>query len=140
MLDWKTRLNLFNSTATDFTDDLNKVDIRTEEDSVEWAIKHFHERVNEWVYPAKSYFVAICYAYWISQEFADNDFIELLSDPLLLAGNDPYFKTYIEDPKTYIDILDQDVFTAIESRSGMVADVRSYFEEEMMLDQYPLHN
>ena len=139
MLDWKTRLQLFNSTAEEFTDDLNKVDIRTEEDSVTWAVKHFNERVDEWVYPAKSYFVAICYAYWISLDFR-YDFIELLDDKDLLAGNDPYFKTYSEDKETYNAILNQAELPDPSSQMGMVPDVRSYYEEEMMFDQYPLHS
>lgn len=139
MLDWKTRQQLFNTTAEEFTDDLNKVDIRTEEDSVTWAVKHFNERVDEWVYPAKSYFVAICYAYWISLDFR-YDFIELLDDKDLLAGNDPYFKTYSEDKETYNAILNQAELPDPSSQMGMVPDVRSYYEEEMMFDQYPLHS
>jgi len=139
MLDWKIRQQLFNSTAEEFTDDLNLVNIRTEEDSVTWAVKHFNERVDEWVYPAKSYFVAICYAYWISLDFR-YDFIELLDDKDLLAGNDPYFKTYSEDKATYNAILDQVELPDPSSQMGMVPDVRSYYEEEMMFDEYPLHS
>lgn len=139
MLDWKTRQQLFNSTAEEFTDDLNKVDIRTEEDSVTWAVKHFNERVDEWVYPAKSYFVAICYAYWISLDFR-YDFLDLLDDPNLLAGNDPYFKIYSEDKATYNAILEQIEIPDPSSQMGMVPDVRSYYVEEMMFDDYPLHS
>jgi len=139
MLDWKTRQQLFNSTAEEFTDDLNLVDIRTEEDSVTWAVKHFNERVDEWVYPAKSYFVAICYATWISYDFGE-DFYELLNDPLLLAGNDPYFKIYDQDPETYNAILEQVEFPDPLTQTGMVPDVRSYYEEEMMFHEYPLHS
>jgi len=139
MLDWKTRLQLFNSTAEEFTDDLNKVNIRTEEDSVTWAVKHFNERVGEWVYPAKSYFVAICYAYWISLDFG-YDFTELLDDKDLLAGNDPYFKTYSEDKDTYNAIIDQIELPDPLAQTGMVPDVRSYYEEEMLFDQYPLYS
>lgn len=139
MLPWKTRLDLFNSTAEEFTDDLNLVDIRTEEDSVTWAVKHFNERVDEWVYPAKSYFVAICYATWISYDFGE-DFYDLLNDPLLLAGNDPYFKTYQDDSETYNAIIDQIELPDPLAQTGMVPDVRSYYEEEMLFDQYPLHS
>jgi hypothetical protein len=139
MLNWKTRQQLFNSTADNFTDDLNKVNIRTEEDSVTWAVKHFNERVDEWVYPAKSYFVALCYATWIHEDFGD-DFYDLLNDKELLAGNDPYFVTYNEDAKTYNAILDQIVLPGSSTQTGMVADVRSYYEEEMLFDQYPLHS
>lgn len=139
MLDWKTRQQLFNLTAEQFSDDLNLVDIRTEVDSVTWAVKHFNERVDEWVYPAKSYFVAICYATWISYDFKE-DFYDLLNDPDLLAGNDPYFKPYSEDKETYNAILELIELPDPSTQKGMVADVRSYYEEEMMFDEYPLHN
>lgn len=139
MLHWKTRLDLFNSTAEEFTDDLNRVDIRTETDSVTWAVKHFNERVDEWVYPAKSYFVAICYATWISYDFKE-DFYDLLNDELLLAGNDPYFKTYSQDTETYNAIINQIELPGPLAQTGMVPDVRSYYEEEMLFDQYPLHS
>ena len=49
--------------ATEHKDDLNKVDIVWRPDSiVNDAVRHFDEKVDEWIYPAKSYFVAICYA------------------------------------------------------------------------------
>ena len=139
MLDWKTRQQLFNSTAEEFTDDLNKVDIRTEQDSVTWAVKHFNEHVDEWVYPAKSYFVALCYAYWISLDFGE-DFYDCLNDPYLLANNDPYFKPYSEDKETYNAILEQVELPDPLAQTGMVPDVRSYYEEEMMFREYPLHS
>lgn len=137
MLDWKTRQQLFNATATEFTDDLNKVDIRLEDDTVLWAVKHFYEKVDEWVYPAKSYFVAICYAYWISTDFS-YDFYELLNDKDLLSGNDPYFVIYSEDPETYNAILEQISFANDLALTGMVPDVYEYYTEEMMFDTYPM--
>lgn len=139
MLDWKTRQQLFNSTAEEFTDDLNKVTVRIEKNVSKWAVKHFNERVDEWVYPAKSYFVAVCYAYWISIDFKE-DFYDCLNDPQLLAGNDPYFKPYEEAKEIYNTILEQVELPDPSSQMGMVPDVRSYYEEEMMFDEYPLHN
>ena len=91
------------------------------------------------MYPAKSYFVAICYAYWISLDFR-YDFLDLLDDPDLLAGNDPYFKPYSKDKETYNAILEQIEIPDPSSQMGMVPDVRSYYEEEMLFDQYPLHS
>ena len=82
-----------------------------------------------WIYPAKSYAVAICYANWLSQDFKE-PFFDLLDDKDLLYGNDPYFKRYSEDPKqTYIDILNKinldDEFGMV-SRHKILVQVRIY--------------
>ncbi len=91
-------------------------------------IRHFHEKVDQWIYPAKSYFVAVCYASWIVEDYSE-DLIELLKDPMLLAGNDPYFKTYDEDPNTYDKIL-KDIELPLKM-TGMVPDVKEYYDEEI---------
>lgn len=132
MNEWKVRQEMYHRLNTEFDDDLNKVDIRMEDDVVTWAVKHFNERVDEWVYPAKSYFVAICYANWIAEDFKLN-FVDLLNDPDLLHGNDPYFVPYKQDKKTYLDIIGQVKFPI--PMKGMVPDVYKYYREEMMLDE-----
>jgi hypothetical protein len=105
MKEWKIKQEIYHRLNTIYSDDLNKVDIVI---SYEYSdiIKHFYEKVDQWIYPAKSYFVAVCYASWISQDYGEN-IIDLLKDPMLLAGNDPYFKTYDDDPDTYNKILSQ---------------------------------
>jgi len=127
MKEWKIRQFLYHSTAEDYVDDLNKFDIVYNEDNiVEDAVIHFHQRVDDFLYPAKSYFVAICYAHWIQEEYGD-DFYELLNDPELLYGNDPYFKTYDDDKETYDQILEE---VELLPMTGMVPDVRKYYEAE----------
>ena len=83
MKDWKARQMAFHATSGDFRDDLNEVDIVISEDIVGDAVMHFEEKVDEWIYPSKSYVVAICYAKWLEQDF-DEDFYEVLDDPDLL--------------------------------------------------------
>lgn len=111
----------------DHEDDLKKFDITFSDDVVSDAILHFREKTNLWIYPAKSYFVAICYASWLSEDFGE-DFWDLLADPHLLAGNDPYYQPYGADPKTYDSIISQLVFPL--EYIGMVPDVRKYYEQE----------
>ena len=116
--------------ATEHKDDLNKVDIVWRPDSiVNDAVRHFDEKVDEWIYPAKSYFVAICYANWIALDF-NEDFHEVLNDKDLLPY-DPYFKPYTEDQNTYDDILWYANWN--NNEQGMVPDVREYYEEEMLI-------
>jgi len=131
MQDWKVRQDIYHRLHNEHSDDLNKVDIRMEDDIVTWAVKHFNERVDDWVYPAKSYFVAICYANWLAEDFKLN-FVDLLNDPDLLHGNDPYFVPYKQDKMTYLDIIGQVRFPI--PMKGMVPDVYDYYRKEMMLD------
>lgn len=127
MKEWKIRQEIYHRLNREYTDDLNRVDIAFRENIVYEALRHFNERVDEWIYPAKSYFVAICYASWIAEDF-NEDFYELLNDEMLLAGNDPYFMTYSKDRDTYDAIL-KDIQLPL-AMTGMVPDVRGYYEDE----------
>lgn len=136
MKEWQILQEIYHrlNKETDFRDDLSKVDITMTDDVVADAVRHFYERVDRWIYPSKSYFVAICYAYWIHHDFGD-DFYEILNDPLLLYGNDPYFVPYNEDRVTYDQIIEQLGIFADDNNGlpieGMVPDVREYYEEEI---------
>lgn len=129
MKEWKLRQEVFHRLNNDHSDDLNKVDIVVSDNIAHDALRHFFERVDEWVYPAKSYFVAYCYAYWISQDFQE-DFWQLLRDPDLLYGNDPYFQPYDKSPDIY-DFLFDNVDWPIPMK-GMVPDVYEYYKEEIL--------
>lgn len=118
---------MFHRLNRDHEDDLKKFDITFSNNVVDDAILHFRERIDLWIYPAKSYFVAICYASWLSEDFGE-DFWDLLADPDLLAGNDPYYQPYGADPETYDSIISQLVFPL--EYIGMVPDVRKYYEQE----------
>lgn len=127
MKEWKVRQEYFHMMNKDFKDDLNKVKIKMTNSIVKEAVRHFNEYVDEWIYPAKSYVVAICYAHWIAEDF-DEDFYELLNDPELLAGNDPYFVPYDEDKYTYDRILEEIMPLEMD---GMVPEIYEYYKEEI---------
>jgi len=127
MQEWKVKQEIYHRLNQEYTDDLNSVDITISEDYSD-IVRHFHEKVDEWIYPAKSYFVAVCYASWISSDYGE-DLIDLLKDSMLLAGNDPYFVTYNQDPETYDKILND--ITLPLKMTGMVPDVREYYNEEI---------
>jgi len=128
MQDWKIKQEIYHRLNTVHSDDLNIVNIVFTEEIVNDAVRHFREQVNQWIYPAKSYFVAICYAHWISEDY-NEDFYNLLNDPMLLAGNDPYYKTYSEDPETYDNILSQ--ISLPLPMTGMTTEVRQYYDAEI---------
>ena len=130
--EWKTRQEIYHRLNTDFKDDLNKVDIIFKDNVKENALLHFFQKIDEWVYPSKSFVVAFCYAYWLSQDF-NEDIKDLLNDPDLLYGNDPYFKPYNKDPEVY-DFLFDNIKMPIPMK-GMVPDIREYYEEEFLINQ-----
>lgn len=127
---WKVKQEIYHRLNTNFTDDLNKVSIVDSTNIVEDAVMHFNEHIDEWIYPAKSYFVAICYAQWIAEDYQE-DFYDLLNDEFLLYGNDPYFVTYNDDKETYDKILKQ---VPQIKMNGMVPDVRKYYEAEFGIE------
>jgi len=132
MQEWKIKQEVYHRLNKDHTDDLNKVEIVFDDNQeviIKNAILHFNEKVDEWLYPAKSYVVAICYAYWISRDF-NEDFYDLLNDPMLLAGNDPHFKTY-ENSKEIYDRVLNNIDWPLMVIHGMVGDIKGYYDVEI---------
>ncbi len=130
MKDWKIKQELYHRLNREHKDDLKDVVIIKSPDVIDNAIKYFTEKDLGWVYPAKSYAVAICYAWWLSLDFKE-DFYDLLNDKDLLYGNDPYFKHYSADKDTYNAILDK--VLPIDENRGMVSDIKKWYTAEFML-------
>ena len=131
MQEWKARSNAYHLMEAAYKDDLEGVPINFRPDTVvEDALLHFNIKVHDWIYPAKSYFVAICYAKWIAKDFKE-DFYTVLDDNDLIP-KDPYFRRYSQDKETYDAILKRLEFN--EDR-GMCPDVREYYQEEMLFDK-----
>jgi len=128
--EWKIRQALYHKLNSDYTDDLKKIKIEISRDVVENAIRYFYNVDMPFIYPSKSYVVAICYAYWLSKDFGE-DFYELLNDKDLLYGNDPYFKTYEEDTKTYDEILKK--VMPLDENKGIVSDIKNYYMAEFFI-------
>ena len=133
MEDWKIRQELYHRLNTVHDDDLNDKNIEITDNVVTDAVRYFTEKDIGWIYPSKSYMVAICYAKWLSEEFGGNP-VDYLNDIDLLFGNDPYFIIYDEDAVTYNQILDCIGGWKFDQTKGMVLDVRKYFIEEFMID------
>lgn len=129
MKDWKLKQEIYHRLNRDYTDQLTKFNIVLDQNIVDNAVKYFTTMDIGWVYPAKSYMVAICYARWISEDF-DEDFYSLLDDPTLLHGNDPHFIPYNQDKKTYDRILEKVGGLQFDQSKGHCPGVREYYEEE----------
>ena len=130
MKDWKIKQELYHRLNVVHEDDLSKVNIQKTNNVVDDAIKYFNERDIGWIYPSKSYVVAICYSWWLSHDFQE-DFADLLNDKDLLYGNDPYFKPYSEDTDTYNAIIDK--VLPLNETKGMVPDIKKWYTAEFML-------
>jgi hypothetical protein len=132
MKDWKIKQEIFHRINKDHDDDLSKHNIIISKDIVGNAVKYFTEKNLGWIYPAKSYMVAICYARWLSEHFKGRP-LEYLDDPELLFNNDPYFIRYSRDSYSYIKILEKIDGWEFDEKVGMVPDVYEYFKKEFML-------
>ena len=140
MEDWKVKQKIYHKLNREHDDDLNNVDIEISDDIVNNAIRYFREKNVGWIYPAKSYMVALCYAFWIMEDY-DENFYNVLKDPELLPL-DPYFVTYEEDSNTYNEIIGI-VFAnnkGVLKMEGMVPDVRKYYDAELGLESSLSHN
>jgi len=131
MKEWKIRQEIFHRLNIDHDDDLSLHNVEVRDEIVENAIKYFTTTELGWVYPAKSYVVAICYARWLAQYFGE-DFYESLNDLELLHGNDPYYVPYEQDKDTYNMILNAVGFNFNED-IGIIPDVKMYFLKEFDL-------
>ena len=140
MQDWKVKQKIYHKLNREHDDDLNNVDIEISDDIVNNAVRYFREKNVGWIYPAKSYMVALCYAFWIMEDY-DENFYNVLKDPELLPL-DPYFVTYEEDSNTYNEIIGI-VFAnnkGVLKMEGMVPDVRKYYDAELGLESSLSHN
>ena len=129
MKEWKIKQEIFHRLHKKYDDDLKLFDIEVTDNVIEKSIEYFNNDKLGWVYPSKSYVVAICYAKWISQDFNEN-FYEILNDENLLSGNDPYFLPYEKSKKIYDDILK--IIGDFDQSLGIIPDIRKYYEEEIL--------
>jgi hypothetical protein len=134
MKEWKARQKAYHATTTDFDDDLNKVIVEYDrhDSVVDDVLDYINKSPDDigWLYPAKSYLVAICYATWLEEDFGD-DFYSLLDDKDLLYGNDPCFVRYNQAQSTYDKILNE-----LGNRlpmTGVVPDIKEYYQKEFII-------
>ena len=128
--DWKINQQVYHRLNKNFKDNLNEVDIVYSDNVIENSINYFKNEEMRFIYPAKSYVVAICYAKWLSEDFNEN-FYDLLNDKELLYNNDPYYKIYNDDKYSY-DMIIKSVFP-INEKIGIISDIKKYYKEEFLL-------
>jgi hypothetical protein len=130
--EWKILQEIYHRLTCSHDDDLGDKHVEYSEDIIANAIRYFTQRDIGWIYPAKSYMVAICYARWLSEIYG-GEFYEYLDDSELLYNNDAHYVPYSADKDTYDAILTE-IGMNFDQSSGMVPDVREYFEKEFFLN------
>lgn len=131
MKEWKVRQEVYHRLNTEHADDLNKMEIIMTDKVVEEAIDYFRNKKG-WVYPSKSFMVAICYSRWLYERWGETP-MTYLDDPNLLYSNDPYYVPYSEAKEIYDEIL-RNITWHFDVTQGMVPDVWEYFKKEFILD------
>ncbi len=111
--------------------------IDSDEEVTKYAIAYFYKALDHLYYPAKSYSVAIIYAYLINKYFHE-DFYATLDDENLFCGNDKFFIPYQENKKLYDAVIGElglfsDSFCLNMEIEQVLKTVR-FFEKEFGVD------
>ncbi len=141
MKDWKVRQKIYHqlNPYDEIGDDLKKQKLVEEWDPeviVQRALEYPFVQSETLSYPGKSFAVAVIYAQLIAAHFKE-EIRELLNDPELLFGNDPYFQIYQEAPQIYDRILEK--FPKILASENVWSDdmrlTLQYFQSEFLLEE-----
>lgn len=95
-------------------------------------IVHFFRTESLLIYPAKSYFVAIVYAYCLEKYFNEN-FYSVLDDKELLI-DDMYFTPYSKRKPIYDKVLAR--IGNIDKHQKSIQKTVEYFKQEMLLEDF----
>lgn len=108
--------------------------IQRPEHVVDDAVVYLSDGTSYLHFPGAARAVAIATADFIARHFGE-DFFEVLDDPMLMHGNDPYFKTYREDRATYDAILEKLPREKINWASERMGITGRLIREEYLLDE-----
>ena len=131
---WRERRKLFYLKYKTNLDDVNLpylFEPQSEIELVDTVVRFFASK-SELIYPAKSYYVAIIYAYLLNEYFGEN-ILTALDKPDLLNYDDKYFVPYSSNPKVYDLILGR-VYENIVKGVYDISKTRDYFLKEFLIN------
>ena len=105
MKEWENKTKLYHRLNPKHDDDLKNVKMEISRNTVADALRYFNESNVGWIYPSKVMLLVFVMRGGLLKTLKE-DFYDLLNDPNLLYGNDPYFIPYSEDPDTYNKIIE----------------------------------
>jgi len=105
-LPYKPFQRLYDELVQEHSDAFELMEFVEDEELVDNALKYFESATFPLIYPAKSYAVAIIYAFKL-KELYGLDIYTVLDDADLFLGQDEYFVPYSQDPATYDAIIEK---------------------------------
>jgi hypothetical protein len=120
---------LYQQLVTEHTDDFSKMEYVVAPEIVQNALYYFKGQNFPLIYPAKSYAVAVIYAYLLFKEYGI-PIRDSLSDKDLFLGQDEYFVPYHEDVASYEAILKELNYTHNWITLGWAPKTAEYFRLE----------
>ncbi len=126
---YKDYQKLYHDVVTDHEDAFSKMDFIIDEELVQNALKYFDSATFPLIYPAKSYAVAVIYAYKLKEVYGV-PVLTSLDDPDLFLGQDDYFVPYSQDKETYTDIIAHLQDRPNFLNEGWAPQTVKYFEAE----------
>lgn len=125
-ISWKTRRKIYY--LTNELTDINLQYSYNNQNIIQQVIDFFYNG-SKLIYPAKSYYVAIIYAYLLSQYFGQ-DFYDMLNREDLLNYDDQYFVIYSKSKQIYDKILKQ-IYPKLSELD--INDTAIYFYKEFLI-------
>jgi hypothetical protein len=104
---------------------------------VQRALEYPVKQTKELYYPAKSYAIGLIYSLLLVKHFG-GELLTYLDDPLLLFGNDPYFKPYRQNKSVYDELIEKFPPEAIHRPRQFAENFQKtvdYFYKEFLLEQ-----
>lgn len=115
-------------------DDIDQLGYSTSEQVLENCLRQWSEPNAPLIFPSKSINVAVIYARLLEHHFKQ-PFIEYLSDPALLYGQDRFFEPYPSHKAEYDAMAEIITIDAIlKSTNPSVKKTIAYFNAEFMVD------
>lgn len=136
MREYEYRRTVFYQTRDGFSfpDEHKNFNITVDQETiVQNAVNYLVHGTDYLLFPGAARAVAIAAADFISREF-NEDFFDVLNDPNLMHGNDPYFVPYEKDKETYDEII-KAVNGKINWDSHRMGITLSLLQQEYMLDE-----
>lgn len=120
---------LYQQLVTEHTDDFSLMEFVVAPEIVQNALHYFKGQTFPLIYPAKSYAVAVIYAYLLFREYGIPIRDSLMDEDLFL-GQDEYFVPYYQDPASYEEILKVLDYTPDWINKGWAPKTAEYFRLE----------
>lgn len=143
MMEWEIRSKLYHMNFKEHGDDLREETIIEEWDPeiiAERARCYWKKQTKELYYPAKSYAIAVTYAFLLQKHFG-GCVQDYLKSPNLLVG-DPYFKPFCDDNYRIYNEIIPTYYMALKDTDKHCENFKltiQFFEKEFLLHESTRH-